>query len=282
MLAIITLNYTIFPLQTVSFPCTPCLYGPCFNYSCSLNCTLVDPYTIAVDFDNLSLTDYASSAKATSTTGSHLQASVYYVTVEAVSASGQIVLASSNGVILDTTPPEPTQRIEHFDTLFSEKEPIHFQASDHTISAQWGFRDNESGIVEYLWSVGSYPYGDDIQSMEVTGTAPHGVNSSLFGLLQHNFTYYVTVVARNGAGLNTSITSSGVTVLTMELNGTELRRAFLVAFDDVVLVTGENGTVQEVLQVENGGQASVSWKGVSDDVEEICEFHSRSHNNWHT
>lgn len=207
----------------------------------------------------------------------YFQPAVYYITVEAITASGQNVRTSSNGVVIDTTPPQLVRDIEHYDVLFSEDEPTRFQASNDTISAQWRFRDLESGIVEYLWSIGSYPSGEDIQGLESTGTASQAVNRSLSGLLRHNTTYYISVIARNGAGLNASATSSGITVIEMELNGTQLQSAFQVAHTDVLVVTGENGTVGEVLITDNEQRAAVSWRGISSDIEEICECPLEAH-----
>ena len=39
----------------------------------------------------------------------------------------------------------------------------------------------------------------------------------------------------------------------------------------VFSVPGENGTQLQVLEAEEEDRASITWEGVSEDVEEICE-----------
>ena len=70
--------------------------------------------------------------------------------------------------------------------------------------------DSESDIVEYFWCVGSQPMKDDIKVCESTGMRPNG---SYYGLnMQHGDTYYVTVVACNGARRCSANSSDGVTI----------------------------------------------------------------------
>ncbi len=53
----------------------------------------------------------------------------------------------------------------------------------------------------YYWAIGSSPGSIDLQDFQYVGLNQTATNSSLEGLLHHNHTYYVTVIARNGAGL---------------------------------------------------------------------------------
>ena len=69
---------------------------------------------------------------------------------------------------------------------------------------------NESGIEEYFWCVGSQPMRDDIRRCESTGRRPNG---SHYGLsMQHGDSYYVTVIACNGARMCSAAHSDGVTI----------------------------------------------------------------------
>ncbi len=204
----------------------------------------------------------------------YFQPAVYYVTVEAISASGQTTTSTSNGIIIDISPPELASPIEHFDISFPQMEATSFQGSESTISARWSFTDSESGIIEYRWAIGTQPYGQDIQNFESVDLATDVTNENLFGILQPNGTYYVTVSATNGAGLTTNATSGGVTVITAELNLTSLEEFVEIEAISVLTVPGVNGTVLEVLRTDQEDRASIKWQGISEDVEEICEFNS--------
>ena len=201
----------------------------------------------------------------------HFQPSVYYITVEAITASGQHITSSSNGVIIDTTPPEVVSSIEHFDVSFSTVIPTRFQGNNNTISARWLFRDLQSGIVEYLWAIGTRPFSMDVQNFESVGIATEAVKSNLSSVLQPNTTYYVTVIAINGAGVSSNATSGGITYVATELNRTELEALVRVEFTEVLSVAGENGIRLDILRTEREDRASVSWEGVAEDVEQTCE-----------
>ena len=103
------------------------------------------------------------------------------------------------------------------------------------------------------------------------GTNTEAINSSLLGILEHNTTYYVTVVAANGAGLSANATSSGVLYTATVLNSTALQGVVTVESVGSVGVRGENGSVVEVLVVEVEDRAAIAWEGVTEDVEDICE-----------
>ena len=198
----------------------------------------------------------------------------YYITVQAVTASGRYITTSSNGVIIDITPPEPIAPIDHFDVSFSYVQPINFQASNDTISVRWAFRDLQSGIVDYKWAIGTGLNTTDVQTFVSVGTSLEATNSGLLGVLEHNMTYYVTVVAVNGAGLSTYVTSDGVTYSASVLNFTALEEVVMIEFVRSLVVRGEEGEEEEeeVLVVEQEDRAAIMWDGVSEEVEDICEL----------
>jgi|GEM_PF-3499699 len=87
---------------------------------------------------------------------------------------------------------------------------IDFQASATSLSANWsGFSDPESGIARYDWAVGTSPGATDIQSFVNVGSSTQA-GASL--ALADGVTYFVTVRAVNGSGLNMTASSDGVTV----------------------------------------------------------------------
>ena len=103
------------------------------------------------------------------------------------------------------------------------------------------------------------------------GAATRATNSSLLGLLEANTTYYVTVIAVNGAGLRANVTSGGITYIESELNITLLELIFEVEFAEVLAFL-VNDTANEVLRTVREDRASILWAGVSEDIEEICKF----------
>jgi len=198
---------------------------------------------------------------------------VYYVAVKAITASGQEVIGFSNGVTIDTTPPEPSNPIEHLDVEFSTTQPTSFQGNNHTISARWQFTDLESGIINYEWAIGSYPGGDDIQGYVSVGLETSTSNATLEGYLVHNITYYVSVRATNGALLVKEATSTGITYIATELDAAHLKlivRPSYVgtfqypAFDDTDMAVF-------ILRTRQTFQAAISWENVSTDVSQICK-----------
>jgi len=88
---------------------------------------------------------------------------------------------------------------------------ITFSNNTREIHARWiDFLDNESDIVEYFWCVGKQPMTDDIRVCESTGTRPNG---SHYGFaLEHGDSYYITVIACNGARMCSAAHSDGVTI----------------------------------------------------------------------
>ena len=92
-----------------------------------------------------------------------------------------------------------------------EDTDIDFTNNTREIHARWiDFLDNESDIVEYFWCVGTQPMKDDIRVCESTGMRPNG---SHYGLnLQHGDSYFVTVVACNGARRCSATYSDGVSI----------------------------------------------------------------------
>lgn len=275
----------------LSFPCQPCIPGPCSSYACNVNCTEIDPYTINFTLTNLTLSPGYHTNQSDASSGSfefesenndntlvslfsdYFQPATYYTTVEAITASGQHIISSSNGVIIDITPPELISSIDHFDVTFSNVQPIDFQGSNNTISARWAFDDLESGIVEYQWSIGTAPNETDIQSFISVGREMKGTNSDLDGVLVDNTTYYVTVIATNGAGLSSSETSNGVMFSSSVLNLTALEEVVEIEFVRSLVVSDDDddGEGEEVvLVVQQEDHAVITWDGVSNDVEDIC------------
>ena len=278
-------------LQVLSTVCRPCIPGPCSSHGCNTNCSAIDPYTLNFTITNLTLSPGYHTNQSDASSGhfefessnspntlvsifsDYLQPAVYYITVEAVTSSGQYITASSNGVTIDVTPPEQIARIDHFDVTFSRVQPTDFQASNDTIAVRWALWDFQSGVVDNQWGIGTSPYTTDIQPFISVGRAQNATNNRLIGLLEHNETYYVTVIATNGAGLSTTVSSDGVTYSASVLNFTALQEVVEIEFVRSVGVRGVRGVSgDEVLVVEQEDRAAITWDGISEDVEDVCKY----------
>ncbi|XP_067682774.1 uncharacterized protein [Haliotis asinina] len=82
----------------------------------------------------------------------------YYVTVTACNMAGLCSSATSDGVILDQTPPVPGRVMDG-----TQDRDTQYQASRTFLGCTWhGFQDTESGVDFYEWRIGTTPGGDDI------------------------------------------------------------------------------------------------------------------------
>ncbi|XP_019614832.1 PREDICTED: uncharacterized protein LOC109462715, partial [Branchiostoma belcheri] len=196
------------PFFEVEDLCTPCM-DECSRYSCDMNCTVDDITLHHVFINNLHLSTHKMITQDNVTTSTP---ALYYITIKAVSGSGRFALSSSDGVYIDATPPV-FESLYHVDLSWSEDEPSDFQGSNSTIAVRWEAYDIESQVVGYFWAIGTAPFWTDIQDHVSVGLATSASNSQLEGSLQPLQTYYATVIAVNGAGLNTTKSTTGVTFL---------------------------------------------------------------------
>ena len=72
------------------------------------------------------------------------------------------------------------------------------------------FADAQSGVTAYEWAIGTTAGGTNVQNYTGVGTSTSATNGSLS--LSLGTTYYVTVRATDGAGLQSTATLDGVTI----------------------------------------------------------------------
>ncbi|MFC1741204.1 hypothetical protein ACFL3V_01575 [Nanoarchaeota archaeon] len=126
---------------------------------------------------------------------------VYYLTVRAKSQAGDYgAIKSSNGIMfIDQTPPQ-------FKNMTDEGS---WTNSLTSLQADWEFEDNESDIIEYIYSIGNATYPNSgfenaLTRKSVGGTHNYAYESGLS--LTEGQKYYFNVKARNG---NTQINYNG-------------------------------------------------------------------------
>ena len=129
----------------------------------------------------------------------------YYTTVIATNWANLSTNASSNGFLVDLTPPEFDFVGDGFDP--PDQERIIFPDA---VLSHWKAHDSLSGIQRYTMSVGTYPGGNDIVEGVDAGQDLKWIVGNVD--LKSGIRYYVTITATNGAGLSANMSSNGFTV----------------------------------------------------------------------
>lgn len=124
----------------------------------------------------------------------------YYFTVRAVNRAGLVSdVGFSDGIKVDSTPPSQPVVNDGGETTPSP-DCLHFTVSS---------TDAESGIAGYIYRVGTSPGADDVVPDIAVGNQSSVTVCSL--RLQEGVRYYVSVKAKNGAGLESAFgTSDGI------------------------------------------------------------------------
>ncbi|XP_076076023.1 uncharacterized protein LOC143046845 [Mytilus galloprovincialis] len=103
----------------------------------------------------------------------------YYSSVRAVTNDGNVLEAVSDGFTVDTTPPVVTlDRLTDKDATELEDGSSIYQKTVDSLSALWHYSDEESGIQRAWFSVGTYPFGEDVAPVTEVNITPN-LQSSL-------------------------------------------------------------------------------------------------------
>lgn len=208
-------------------------------------------WSIGTSAGAVNVQNFTSIGLATSATRTGLSLTsglTYFVTVRATNGVGLITTASTNGVTVDKSAPTVTGAPKD-----GSGADINFQTSTTNLSANWAgvFNDAQSGITTYEWKVGTTSGGSQLFDFTTEGIS--GTTAGRTGLtLVPGQTYYVTVRARNGAGLASTATSNGVKV-----------------DNSAVAVTGlpRDGTGADVSSQTSTTAISANWSGVFSDAQ---------------
>ncbi len=130
-------------------------------------------------------------------TGANLQnGSSNYVSVRArYAGSGWSPIGSGGPYIADNTPPSTPVVLDEGVS----------QESTTDLNAGWSSIDAESGVVEYKYAIGTSPGDAGVLNWMSTTDATMGVHTLS---LRYGLTYYISVKARNGMGMWSSVGSS--------------------------------------------------------------------------
>lgn len=162
-------------------------------------------YSIGTGVGAVDVVGWTDAGLATSVTRTGLalnNGGIYYVNVKALNGGGGYSsVGSSNGIIVDQTPPSTPDVLDDGQFIFDL----------HSIHGSWSANDPESGITKYEYSVGTTAGGTDVKSWVNVGT---GLNALISGItLANGKTYFVNVRATNGAGLVSPVGSTDGAIL---------------------------------------------------------------------
>ena len=129
----------------------------------------------------------------------------YTVFLRIYNRAGKLSQLSSNGVVIDATPPIPSEiipKLSQSEWRFSEITQTYYSSNASDIYAMWkDFDEQESQMWYYKWALGTSKYGTQLQPMINIGLTTNA-NTSGNGLnIRPGIQYFVTVVGRNRAGL---------------------------------------------------------------------------------
>ena len=198
------------------------------------------------------ITSFKNTALSRSPTATNLNLvskESYCAVVRGYNEAELYTQVSSDCVLIDHDAPQAgTVNDGHFSD-------VDYQSEDTMIAANWdGFTDGNkgSGIVEYKYKI-SDSSGNTTVPWTSVGNATNFTHNGL--ALTNNAKYFVTVKAVDAVGLNTDVTSDGITVDTTH-----------PVFTGKVRVTGEddfiNGT--PCVYISSVSSVTVQWVGFSD------------------
>ncbi|KAL9987472.1 hypothetical protein ACROYT_G001785 [Oculina patagonica] len=131
----------------------------------------------------------------------------YNASVECIN-NADISSSSSLIFVIDITPPIATGPII---AGVSRDLSFQYQSDTSSVTASWpSFTDLESGIEKYYFAIGTKPNQDDVVSFEDIDLATRITKTYLS--LSHGHTYFITVMAKNLAGLNSNVSSLGLAI----------------------------------------------------------------------
>ncbi|XP_070570802.1 uncharacterized protein [Ptychodera flava] len=132
----------------------------------------------------------------------------YYVTVTACNAADLCTTVTSDGIVVDNSPPIAGMVYDGV-----SDGDINYQASRTSIAAHWyGFNDPQSMLSHYEWRAGTTQGGDDIVQNTKLHLTEKVFISQLSQSLPVNTVIYITLRSVNKAGLYVETSSNGFTV----------------------------------------------------------------------
>ena len=186
----------------------------------------------------------------------------YYVTVKAENNRGEHVSSSSDGVVVDRTPPVG-KSLQISPT--TGKGTLYVTTPSSPV-VTWSIDDPEGGMSHFLLGVGSFPFQDDLLEFRRVDSLSRSIDLDLFNFTLHEgLTFHVTFTGVNMLGLETTLTSQQIVV-----DWTPPESGDVVDGNVTSLIS------QEYVDVDyqhEKGILSAHWSGFQDVESGIVEYH---------
>ena len=185
----------------------------------------------------------------------------YYVTVKAENTKGDTVMSSSDGVLVDRTP--PIGKSLQISPSFG-KETFFITSSSPPV-VTWTIDDIESGISHFLVGVGSFPFQSDLLAGQRVDSLSRSLDLDQVNLtLTEGLMFYVSVTGVNMLGLETTLTSKQIVVdWTPPKSGKVLDGNRTLLRTEVFIDTDYQKT---------NGMLFARWSGIQDVESDIIEY----------
>ncbi|XP_076085326.1 uncharacterized protein LOC143056125 [Mytilus galloprovincialis] len=143
---------------------------------------------------------------------------MYYASVRGITNVGNVLQSSSDGFIGDISPPlitidRLTNKIPAYQDITSGNSL--YQTTTDSLTAQWTYNDTESGIVRGWYSVGTYPFAEDIASMvevEISSMDFSSLPLAYVTAIDTGKPNIISIWAENKAGLVSEVATGSVII----------------------------------------------------------------------
>eukprot|EP00118_Oscarella_pearsei_P018126 m.184105 g.184105 ORF g.184105 m.184105 type:complete len:5153 (+) comp39317_c0_seq2:47-15505(+) len=132
-----------------------------------------------------------------------------YCTIKATTKCGNNLQSASNGITIDTK--KPAVSIVSVASSSRENDSqILYQRTADSLGFSWSGNDSESGIREYFWWAGSYPF--DSGTVNATASIEESTPPGVIKSVTEGVPTYFSLLALDNVGYNTELVSAGVAV----------------------------------------------------------------------
>ncbi|KAK3094096.1 hypothetical protein FSP39_024081 [Pinctada imbricata] len=251
--------------------CIPCI-NEC-TIACDPNCFKTEDFEIKkLTIDNLDLVPTIANTDGSNATAltEIRNSSSYYVNIKSVNLAGGAVIARSNPIMIDNTPPKCQQMVCTDPVNTGLDEPTDYLGSNGTVGAYWRCEDDVTEITSYVISVG-IDYKDDSLFKETNigliTKARIDLNESK--VFEHGKTYFVNIKVQNSAGLSSNYScSTTVYLLAPNVSATQ---------SETLYTDPSQTSINDAYIIHQQDRVGMLWRSPYNDTE-FYEFQVGSEN----
>ncbi|KAK3092476.1 hypothetical protein FSP39_003379 [Pinctada imbricata] len=257
------------PIQILFIPIDPdnCTIG------CDPNCSKTEDFEIRkLTIENLNLlpTIATTNESYANVLTDISNSSSYYVNIKSVNLAGRAVIARSNPIMVDNTPPRCLQMVCTDPVNTGMDEPTDFLGSNKTVGAYWRCEDDTTEITSYVISVGIDSKDDTLFKETNIGLITKAriyLNESK--TFEHDKTYFVNIKVQNSAGLSSNYScSTTVYLLAPNVSATQ---------SETLYTDPSQTSINDAYIIHQQDRVGMLWRSPYNDTE-FYEFQVGSDN----